>query len=178
MPRIVGFPTTLTVWAADGTGLHQVLSLTVDPTRLTAELPDPTQPDEKQWWQDWDEAVATGLAGIIPAASLTFSITALYVVGIGDQDPTTLFSGIVDDGRLGLLAPGLPTNRVDGAPAAALATDPATWWAVVQGTAGDDDHSVSQLLTGDPATLGHVPGGEGSHRAGGSALVTAMWPAL
>lgn len=178
MPRIVGFPTALTVWAADGAGLHQVLSLTVDPTRLTAELPDPTQPDEKRWWQDWDEAVATGLAGIIPAASLTSPIIALYVVGIGDQDPTTLFSGIVDDGRLGLLAPGLPTNSVDGAPAAALATDPATWWAVVQGTAGDDDHSVSQLLTGGPATLGHVPGGDGSHRAGGSALVTAMWPAL
>ena len=71
LPRIVGFPTELSVWAADGAGLHQVLTLSVDRSRLLADFADPDVPGDRRWWQDWDEAVAVGVAGIIPAASLT-----------------------------------------------------------------------------------------------------------
>jgi hypothetical protein len=178
LPRIVGFPTELAVWAADGAGLHQVLTLTVDRSRLLADFADPDLPGDRRWWEDWDEAVKTGVAGIIPAASLTAPVEALYVTGLGDGDPAELFAGLAADGRVGLLEPGLPTNSVDGAPAAALATDAATWWAVLHGTAGASDLDVSRALTGDAARLGNVPGGSQDHRAPASALVTALWPAL
>jgi hypothetical protein len=178
LPRIVGFPTELAVWAADGTGLHQVLTLSVDHSRLLADFADPDVPGDRRWWQDWDEAVAIGVAGVIPAASLTAPVEALYVTGLGDGDPAELFAGLAADGRVGLLQPGLPTNSVDGAPAAALATDPATWWGVLTGSAGDSDQDVSRALTGDPAWLGNLPGGDQPQRAPASALVTALWAAL
>ena len=41
LPRITGFPTELVVWAADGAGLHQVLTLPVDRSRLLADFADP-----------------------------------------------------------------------------------------------------------------------------------------
>jgi hypothetical protein len=178
LPRITGFPTELVVWAVDGAGLHQVLTLTVDRSRLLADFADPAVPGDRRWWEDWDEAVAAGVAGIIPAASLTVPIEALYVTGLGDGDPAELFAGLAADGRLGLLEPGQPTNSVDGAPAAALATDAAAWWDILHGTAGDSDLDVSQALTGDPGRLGNLPGGSQAHRAPASALVTALWPAL
>jgi hypothetical protein len=178
LPRIVGFPTELAVWSSDANGLHQVLSLTVDPSRLTADFPDTAQPGDRRWWQDWDEAVAVGVAGVIPAASLAPPIDALYVIGLGEGDPAELFAALADDGRLGLLELGLPTNSVDGAPAAPLSTDPASWWAILQGQPGDGDRDVSTALTGDPARLGNLPGGDQPQRATASALVTALWPAL
>jgi hypothetical protein len=178
LPRIAGFPTELAVWAADGAGLHQVLTLSVDRSRLLADFADPNLSGDRRWWEDWGEAVTVGVAGIIPAASLTPPIEALYVTGLGDGDSSGLFAALAADGRLGLLEPGLPTNSVDGAPAAALATDPATWWAILHGSPGDSDLDVSRALTGDPSRLGNLPGGGQAHRAPASALVTALWPAL
>ena len=159
-------------------GCTSVLQLTVDRSRLLADFADPDQPGDRRWWEDWDEAVAAGVAGVIPAASLTPPVDAVYVTGLGDGDPAGLFAGLAADGRVGLLAPGLPTNSVDGAPAAALATDAATWWDVLHGAPGDSDRDVSSALTGDPARLGHLPGGDQAHRAPAAALVTALWPAL
>ena len=178
LPQITRFPTELAVWAADATGLHQVLTLTVDRSRLLADFADPSVPGDKRWWEDWQEAVNAGVAGIIPAASLTAPVDAVYVTGLGDGDPAAQFAALAADGRLGLLEPGLPTNSVDGAAAAALATDAATWWSVLHGTPGDSDLQVSKALTGDPARLGNMPGGDQAHRAPASALVTALWPAL
>ena len=177
LPRITGFPTELAVWAADATGLHQVLTLAVNRSRLLADFADPTVPGDKRWWEDWQEAVSAGVAGIIPAASLTAPVDALYVTGLGDGDPAAQFAALAADGRLGLLEPGLPTNSVDGAAAAALATDAATWWSVLHGSPADSDLDVSKALTGDPARLGNLPGGQ-AHRAPAAALVTALWPAL
>ena len=178
LPRIVGFPTQLSVWAADAAGLHQVLTLSVDRSRLLADFADPDLPGDRRWWQDWDEAIAAGVAGVIPAASLTDPVQALYVAGLGDGDPLELFGGLAADGRLGLLQPGQPTNSVEGAPAAALAADPATWWGILQGSPGAGDLDVSTALTGDPARLGNLPGGDVAQRGPASALVTALWAAL
>src|SRR5262249_27862612 len=154
------------------------LSISVNRSRLLADFADPNQPRDRRWWQDWDEAVAAGVACVIPGASLSGPIEVLYVVGLGDSDPAELFAGLVADGRVGLLQPGLPTNSIDGAPAAALATDPATWWSVLTGIPGDADRDVSQVVTGDPTRLGNLVGGDQTQRAPASALVTALWPAL
>jgi hypothetical protein len=178
LPRIVGFPTELVVWLSVGGSLHEALRLSVDSTRLLATFADPDQPGDRRWWEDWKEAVDVGVAGVVPLTGLAAPLDAIYVTGLGDGDPADLFSALAAEGRLGLLAPGTPTNSVDAAPAASLATDPATWWENLHASAGDSDADVSRALTGDPARLGPLPGGDRPHRAPASALVTALWPAL
>lgn len=178
LPRIVGFPTQLSVWADDASGRHEILTLTVDRSRLLADFADPDVSGDRRWWQDWDEAVAVGVAGVVPAASLMAPIDAVYVIGLGDGDPGELFGAVAAEGRMGLLAPGLPTNSVDGAPAAPLANDPATWWNVLHAAPGSGDTDVALALTGDASRLGSLPGGATAMRGPASTLVTALWPAL
>ncbi len=176
LPRIVGFPPALAVWlVSGGQPPRRVLDLTVDRSRLLADFPDE---GERRWWEDWQEAVEIGMAGVVPAAELTQPIEALFVTGIGDAKPADLFSGLVAEGRVGLIAPGTPTNVVDEAPAAPLANDPATWWSILHSAPRDGDLDVSAALTGDPDALGPLPGGDTPHRARASALVTLLWPAL
>lgn len=176
LPRIVGFPERLTVWLASrGGDPRPALTLAVDRSRLLADFADA---GERRWWEDWDEAVATGMAGVVPAEELTEPFDVLYVTGLGDESPGELFASLASEGRLGILAPGTPTNSVDSAPAAPLATDPDTWWHILTSAPGDLDAELSRVLTGDPLLLGGIPGGDGAHRANASALVTAVWPAL
>jgi hypothetical protein len=178
LPRIQGFPATLQIWVDDDAGLHSVHELNVKSERLLADFADPADPGDRRWWEDWDEAVNAGVACVIPAAQLTGGVSALYVIGLGDGDPADLFADLAAEGRMGLLAPGQPTNSVDGAAAASLATDAASWWAVLTGARGPGDTDVSAALTGDPGRLANLPGGERAHRGPASALTTALWPAL
>ena len=179
LPRVADFPSELVVWLAErGGAFRSVLRLTVNRARLLADFADPDIPGDRRWWEDWDEAVAIGTAGIVPAANLPGSIDALFVTGLGDGDPAEHFAALVAEGRIGLLEPGTPTNSVDGAPAAPLAGDAGTWWGILQSPPGDADLDVSRAITGDPQLLGNMPGGERPQRAPASALVTAMWPAL
>lgn len=179
LPRIVGFPTELVVWLGDGSGgLTEVLRLAVKRTRLLADFADPDLSGDRRWWEDWDEAVTAGLAGVVPAVSLAGPVDALYVTGLGDGDPAELFAALAAEGRLGLLPPGTPTNSVAGAPAAPLAADARTWWELLQSPPGDTDLDVSRALTGNTTLLGSLPGGERQHRGPTSALVTVLWPAL
>ena len=178
-PRIDGFPDQLRVWLARGGGPPaEVLSLPVNQTRLLADPPDPQVPGDRRWWEDWDEAVLAGLAGEITLDGNPDDIDALYVTGIGDGDPAKLFASHRDEGRLGVTAPGTPTNTVDGAPAAPLGQDPDTWWDVLQSPASDTDRLVSAALSGDPDLLGNLPGPAEPHSAWNTAMVAGLWPAL
>lgn len=179
LPRIVGFPTELTVWIArSGLAPEPVLTLTVDRSRLLADFADPDIPGDRRWWEDWDEAVAVGVAGVVPGSRLLEQIETLYVTGLGDGDPAELFGSLAAEGRLGLVQPGMPTNSVDGRPGASLADDPAVWLRLLDATPAATDRDVSTALTGDPLRLGALPGGEVAHRARATALVTTLWPAL
>ncbi|MFC0678065.1 hypothetical protein ACFFGH_09440 [Lysobacter korlensis] len=178
-PGVGGFPPELTVWLARGGGAPIVaLTLTVDRARLLADFPDPDTPGDHRWWEDWDEAVAAGLAGEIPLDGDPADIDALYVTGLSDTDPAGLFRNHADAGRLGLVPPGSATNTVAGAPAAPLGADPATWWTVLQEPAGESEREISAALTGDPDLLGNLPGTPGAHRRWNSAFVAGLWPAL
>ena len=179
LPRIGQFPAQLSVWLARG-GAAPTLAATldVDQTRLLADFPDPDQPDDHRWWEDWGEAKSAGLAAELDLPGDPSDIDALYVCGLGDAAPATLLADQRDEGRLGLIAPGVPTNTVDGAPAASVPKDPDTWLAVLTGQPGDTEQLVSRVLTGDPATLGALPGGAEPHRAMAGAIVAALWPAL
>ena len=179
LPRIGQFPAQLQVWLARG-GAGPVLAATldVDQARLLADFPDPDQPGDRRWWEDWTEAKKAGLAIELDLPGDPADIDALYVTGLGDATPAGLLADLRDEGKLGLVAPGVPTNTVDGAPAATMPKDPDTWLAVLQGQPGDTEQQVSRALSGDPELLGALPGGAEAHRAMSAALVAALWPAL
>ena len=177
-PQIVGLPPELDVWLARGGGAPaRVATLVVDHARLQTDFPDPDT-TERRWWEDWQEAVDAGLATTIALPGDPNDIDALYVTGLGGDEPAKLFARHRDEGVLGLVRPGTPTNSVDGASAASLATDPATWWDVLRTPAAETDRLVSRALTGDPDLLGNLPGDTEPHLAWNAALVGGLWPAL
>lgn len=177
-PRIEGFPAELDVWLARGGGPPaRVATLAVDHARLRTDFPDP-EAAERRWWESWDEALQAGLAAKIELTGDPNDIDALFVTGLGSEDPGKLFAAHRDEGVLGLVRPGTPTNSVDGAPAASLAGDPEIWWDVLRAPAAETDRRVSSALTGDPDLLGNLPGDAEPHAAWSAALVGGLWPAL
>ncbi|MCG5219247.1 hypothetical protein [Streptosporangium sp. KLBMP 9127] len=178
-PRVEGFPEQLHVWLARGGGPPvEVLTLTVDRTRLLTDFPDPDAPGDRRWWENWDEAVAAGLAGKFALSGNPADIDVLYVTGLGDGDPARLFADHRDAGRLGLLAPGEPTNSVDGRPAASFGQDPMPWRDLLESPPTEVQRQVSAALTGDPSRLGPLPGTAEPHRDPSTAMVAGLWPAL
>jgi len=178
-PRIEGFPDELHIWLArGGAAPAEVLTLAVDRTRLLVDFPDPDAPGDHRWWEQWDEAVKAGLAGEVELPGDPTDIDALYVTGLGEGEPATLFGDHRDAGRLGLLGPGEPTNSVDAAPAAPFGQDPLTWRRVLLDPPTGTDRLVSSSLTGDPGLLGTLPGTSEPHRQRAAAMVAGLWPAL
>jgi hypothetical protein len=181
LPRIIGFPEELQVWlvrtSASGQPPELAARLQVDRSRLLADFPDPDRPGDHRWWEDWDEAVAAGLAVDLALADPD-DIELVCVTGLGKDHPADLLAGQRDAGRLGVLAPGTVTNAVDGAPAAPLGNDPQTWWGVLAIGPTPEQRALATLLTGDPHGLGTLPGPRTPHREWGTALVNALWPAL
>lgn len=178
-PRLLGFPANVDIWVARGGGPPAVATtLNVKWERLLVDFPDPDSPADRRWWEDWDEAVDAGLACELGLVGDPTDIDALYVTGLGDDEPRTLFASHRDAGRIGLLPPGSPTNAVDGVGATSLDDDPATWWDVLNTGASETDRLVSRALTGDPDVLGKMPGSAENHRLWSHSMVGALWPAL
>lgn len=181
LPRIARFPDELQVWLSrNGGGPVLAARLTIDHDRLLADLPDVDEPDDRRWWEDFEEATRIGLAADLDLPGDPSDIDALFVTGLGDS-PERLaahFADLRDEGRLGLVAPGIPTNSVEGAPTAAPPRDAASWLRVLTGLPGGTEQHVSRTLTGDPARLGVLPESVEPHQAWSSAAVAALWPAL
>ena len=178
-PRISGFPSELHVWLARAGGPPTLAaSLRVAADELAVDFPDPTDAGDARWWESWPAAVELGLAAELTLDGDPSDIDVLYVTGLGEGDPGELFADHRDNGRLGLLASGTPTNSVDGAPASSLGHDPGEWLDVLRTPADDSEQLVSQSITGDPRLLGNLPGPSEPHRDAGSAMVAALWPAL
>jgi hypothetical protein len=180
--RLGGLPGQLEVWIArGGAGPALAATLTVDSAKLALHLGDPDDPDEERWWQSWDVAVDAGLATTIDLGqSSPADIDAVYVLGLGTAAPVGLFANQAAAGRLAVLPPGAPTNTVAGEPAADLGRDPLGWLPLVQASAAAQPATarLARALTGDPAALGPLPGGEADHTTAARALVGAVWPAL
>lgn len=179
LPRIGPMPEQLSVWLArGGAGPSLAATLDVDQSRLLADFADPDDPDDVRWWEDWAEAKRAGLAAELDLPGDPTDIDALYVTGLGSADPAAHLADLRAEGKLALIPPGSPTNTVDGAPAAPLATDPAPWLALLTATASGTEQAVSAALTGSPTALGPLPGGAEPHRDMAAALVAGLWPAL
>ena len=172
-------PGRLEVWAWRG-GPEPVLltELSVDPELLRVDPGDPDVPGDRRWWESWDVAVRAGLAADIQLDGDPSDIDALYVVGLGDDDPADLFAAHRDAGRLALVPPGAPTNAVAGSPAADLATDPAPWLALLGRDMTEEEQQVSLALTGDAELLGPLPGDGRPHQRWAATLAAGLWPVL
>ncbi len=183
LPRITGFPDRLSILLGRaGRTPQPVLELEVDQDRLRTD-PWPTTPRgaasaELRWWDDWDEAVAAGLAGTILLDGDPDDIDVLYVVGVSDAAPAGLFVAHRDAGALGVVAPGTPTTTVDGAPAADLAGAAETWWEILHTKPVEEHRRLAQLLTGEPELLGALPGSVEAHGHLEQAAVRSLWPGL
>jgi hypothetical protein len=207
--RVGGMPPELRVFAVtntviDGRTHHPLGRLPmaadkqIDQAALTLPLPgklraDPDEPEDSQrWWASWETAKAVGLGGewLLPVGMTPQNITALYVVGIGDETPDAHFKAQVDAGELSVLHLGAPTNTVRGASAASLGQNGADWRQVAQARLQQRLNpqqplpsgvgwAIQQHLTGAPGSLPFFHGANWvdettrSHR-----LVQALWPAL
>ena len=156
--ELAGLPEQLEVWLARGGGAPKLAdTLTVDPPLLRMDPPDPADPNDRRWWESWDEAKRAGLATEISLGAVNDDIDVLYVAGLGTGVPAKLFASHRDAGQLGLIAHGTPTNAVDGRPAADLAGDPATWVPLLDRPASAGEEAVSGAITGDAHLLGALP---------------------
>ena len=200
--RVGGLPPVLDVWVmADDTpvGPQQVLvgqlKIAEDALRdqaLELPLPDSIDSVKQSWWASWEKAQASGLGGIwdLPEGISPENISALYVVGIGEEDPHAQFRAQADAGELGLLRLGAPTNTVAGEPPADLAKDNETWRVVAVNRIleGSEPHATKQgtaarnialQLLGDADGLPFFPGADAPDDTELSqAMAQALWPAL
>jgi hypothetical protein len=196
--RLPDFPTELQIWIARR-GQEPALAATrpIDAARLRLDPPDPNPPAgpdpgdpsdpeppapdppvERRWWDSWDEAKLAGLGTEIDLGGRTDDIEAVYVVGLAATTAAALFGRHRDTGRLGLLAPGTPTNTVDGARAADLGQDPMPWLRLLQRGADENERLAGLVLTGDRDVLGALPGDNRPYQFWARQVLTALWPAL
>lgn len=199
--RIAGFPQRLEVWLGrGGTVPVRVAQSTVATDLLDLDLPqmnattsptspNPDNPDDPasatwaRWWNNWQQAQAVGLGIEVSLGTQTpDDLDVLYVVGLGEDDPARLFRAHRDSGALALLAPGSPTNAVDGAPTIDLRPAAETWGQFAQNgeKPGLGSRAVSQALTGRADALGALLGDGPAvdTRTPSALLLAALWPAL
>ena len=85
------------------------------PSSTCACSPRPSDADQN-WLVDWPEAVRAGLAGAfpIPDGLGPQQLGGIAVVGLGDEEPETLFAHQILTGALAEVALGAATNSVGG----------------------------------------------------------------
>ncbi|NEW28856.1 hypothetical protein [Nocardia cyriacigeorgica] len=185
----LGLPPELEVWIVP-VGAPRYLAATLHPDR--EEIGKDLEPGAlatvadtgvlpKTWWLSFERACAVELGCDIPLGTAVPDIDALVVVGIGDTAPDGLLTTHATSGRLGVLAPGTPTNTVEGEPTTDLGTDHELWHRLVTADPLGQPSTVAvwHALTGTDPTV-PLPGAEADRNPlePGWAIVDALWPAL
>ncbi|MEV0544374.1 hypothetical protein [Nocardia salmonicida] len=134
----------------------------------------------KTWWLSFERACAVDLGCEIPLGTSLPDIEALVVVGIGDTAPDNLLTTHAASGRLAVLAPGTPTNTVEGEPTTDLGTDRELWHRLVTADPLGQPSTVAvwHALTGTDPTVPLSGADDRDPLEPGWALVDALWPAL
>jgi hypothetical protein len=186
-----GVPEQLEIWLAHGGNPPELKGTTAVLTDQLHFFPDPDDPDDEPWWTSWERATEVGLGVVIDLEQIDpTDIQALYVIGLSDHEPSTLFRNHRDSGHLAIVELGAPTNSLDGDPAIPLEFDADAWLRVARSEDSPVDGSsdsalVSQALTGDFTELGSLLGDEFEGRdpefsfaTPGWALMAGLWPVL
>ena len=177
--RVSGLPPKLNVVAFDSAGTRLDIGSLSPSDGIPVKIENVKTAGN--WLTDWNEAKKVGLGGefALPAGFAPDTIAALYVHGLGDQEPLAHFTAHANAGVMGLLGLGVPTNAMEGAPTADLGKDPEVWRNValnrMRGQAGGATASLANSVCGGalPDVPGVTFGGLDSHR-----LAQALWPAL
>lgn len=186
-----GLPEQLDVWFVHAGGTRQLATtLTLDlvaigqdldlqafnnhPTLAAGTLPD-------TWWLSYPRAVAVGLAADIDIGVTPPVLDALVVTGIGDEPAASLVDVHNAGGRMGVLAPGTPTNTVAGEATTDFGERAETVAPLLDVKPGDQmaTRSVLTGLTGRlaPTALPMLGGGL-DYYAPSALAVEGLWPVL
>jgi hypothetical protein len=179
--KLRGFPEKLEVWIGRGGNDPQIeTTLTVDRDAISdLELPD-IEVGQVTWWTSYIEAERVGLATTIEFDSKPDDIDVVFVTGVSDEPSNEWFKNQCANGHAALIPPGVPTNTVEGEPAAPLDGTPEHWLNVSRGIGGDGPGivSVAQVLTGDPASAAPIMGAEVDLETPIESMVAGVWHAL
>ncbi len=201
--RVAGLPPRLHVTAAtrdanDVVTVHEIGWLptaqgsTIDVDALRLPLPGKPAATGTAWWTSWDTAMAVGLGGewLLDPGLGPDTLDAIHVVGVSDEPPDALFQAQSDAGELGVLRLGSPTNTIQGAPAADLATDAETWRSVARARIGQrldpgasvassSGTNIERYVTGSENALPFFPGADlPDDTLDSQRIAQALWPAL
>jgi hypothetical protein len=132
------------------------------------------------WWTSYARAQEVGLAADIELGLTPPQLEAIIVVGLGDGPPDELVQAHAAGGRLAVLAPGTPTNTVQGEPTTELGRDAAAWAPLASATGLDQraTGAVFRALTGSATPSAPLLGGDLDFRNPGARLVAGLWAAL
>lgn len=190
LQKPAGLPRELGVWLyRTHQGFLRVETMVLDRDAIAGDLDFSAFADEalaragqlpETWWTSYARAEKVGLAIEIPLGPDEPDIELLMVGGLGDTGPEQLISAHVATGQLAVLAPGTPTNTVEGEPTTDLGADPAAWLALHGADVADYPAAIAviELLSGYKAEPLPLPGGEIDPRGHGPALVRGLWPVL
>lgn len=173
-----GLPDQLEVWLGRGGAPPQLATtLSVLPA---AKAPLDLDTGQRSWWNSYKEAEQAGLATAIDLGTRADDIDVLLVTGLSAEKTTDWYVHQCEHGHVGLLAPGTPTNTVEGGPAAPLDGDPAHWLAVARGQGASDAgaEAVAVALTGDQQAARPLLGGATEVESVAGWLVQGLWHAL
>ncbi len=187
-----GLPETLEVWFVHTSGTRELVTtltpnlveigkdLDVEPLFAgSTALPAGTLPET--WWLSYRRAKDLQLAVDIDIGMVPPTLEALVVLGIGEEDAADLVDAHNVGGRMGVLAPGTPTNTVAGEPTTDFGEKADTIAPLLTINPGDQMSTVSVLtgLTGRlPVTTLPMLGGELDYRAPSALAVEGLWPVL
>ncbi|HET6871030.1 MAG TPA: hypothetical protein VFH80_34280, partial [Solirubrobacteraceae bacterium] len=163
-------------------------TMTLDRAAIAAEL-DLARFDQasldagalpRLWWTSYARAEEVGLAADLELGITPPELEAIIVVGVGDSSPDELLKAHADAGRMAVLAPGTPTNTVEGEPTTELGRDPAAWapLATATGLEQPATNAVFRALTGSSTPPAPLLGGELDLANAGARLVAGLWAAL
>lgn len=183
--KITGFPDFLHLYIARGGQPAVVVdSWPVRTDELSIEVLGGLD-DNPQWWNNFPSARHVGLGREVRIGPTVDDIDALYVIGLGGGDAVELFSHHAASGRMGLLAPGSPTNTVSGEADPGAEPTVAGWRRLATADLAPTEMETARVICGDPAALRALPGGRtssGEARAApteaAQAVTALLWPAL
>ncbi|HEX9106997.1 MAG TPA: hypothetical protein VF832_07210, partial [Longimicrobiales bacterium] len=180
--RVDGFPDRIEVWVVPAGGGAPQLIGAGKPVQRDGLIFDLPRDDAEAWWNAWPAAVELGVGIECDLPGEPEQIQTLYVTGLSDENPAQLFADKVASGQFAAVEPGTPTNTVHGDPAVDLATDPATWLAIVRqrlsnaGPFPPPEHSAP--LTGKADALGLYPAPAYDHENLNRLVVGSLYAAL
>ncbi|MEL1264433.1 hypothetical protein [Pseudoxanthomonas putridarboris] len=184
-----GLPARLDVWlVSPGGATEHAATLLPDRAVIAEELDLASFADEAsvsdadlplRWWTSFRHACDVGLATEIKLGTSTPVLDAIVVAGTGDTAPDALIDAHAAGGRLAVLAPGTPTNTVEGEATVEMGRNAGPWHELLGATVESQPGTAAllqALTTG--GTFAPLMGGEFDPAAWRRPLVTALWPAL